>query len=419
MVALSASCWYTLSTGGKRHLASLVDQGAALYVRGLPPPGAALDLSPFAQSSAAIAPECRALGYRFNASRMLPAVLAGEAAAGRSFRGCGAERLPAQAEELLMLRHVDGSERAAIFGLRHGKGHVIYDLHTDDEDCFETPLVRRLTSPDSRHQEIGALFAADLAMGVDTQRLPPFNLTIDDRPVNFDHFNTAAVSTLLHHIEEVCPGAHTDFAWTPRQTSPCRGYLEVMKQFSTGFVWHGLYRHVDHRAIGDPRAAFTRGKRLVSKIEERFGVRLQRIMIFPFERSPAHQFNLLLEAGFLACVQEPRYPHNSDEYLDRFLECSTPSIADPLLGFTTLYRYGMATLTRDRMLAMVTLGLPIIAYAHPDDLGMQRFARLRPRRGDVSYFDPVLSFASSKGLPSRSLEDIATEVNAVSASRAG
>jgi hypothetical protein len=168
----------------------------------------------------------------------------------------------------------------------------------------------------------------------------------------------------------------------------------------------------------DPRAEFTRGKRLVSEIEERFGVRLQRIMIFPFERSAAHQFPLLLEAGFLACVQEPRYTHNSDAYLARFLECSTPSITDPLCGFTILYRYSMATLTRDRMLAMAALGLPIIAYAHPDDLGMQRFARLRPRKGDVSYFDPVLSFAASKGLPSRSLQDIATEVNAVSASGA-
>ena len=68
------------------------------------------------------------------------------------------------------------------------------------------------------------------------------------------------------------------------------------------------------------------------------------------------------------------------------------------------------------MLAMAVIGVPIIAYAHPNDLGMRRFARLRTRRGDVSHFDPVLTFASSRGLPSRSLEDIATEVNAVSAS---
>ena len=221
MVAISASRLDTLSVQCKRHLASLADQGAVLYVRGLPPPGASLDLAPFAESDATISPECRAVGYRFSASSMLPAALAGEETAGLAFQAYGAERLPAQAEELLMLRHADGRGRAAIFGLRHGNGYVIYDLNSDDEGCgyADSPLVERLASPDSRHQDVGALLAADLAIGRDMQRPPPFNLTIDDRPCNFDHFNTAAVSALLRHIEEVCPGAHTDFAWTPRHTS--------------------------------------------------------------------------------------------------------------------------------------------------------------------------------------------------------
>ena len=415
MIAISSARLCSLSAGGKRHLANLVEQGAVLYVRGVPRPGDRLDLGPFAQSDATIAPECRAVGYRFTSSRILPAVLAGEEAAGRAYQAYGAERLPADAEGLVMLRQVDGNERAAIFSLRHGNGQVIYDLHPDDEDCAQAPLVERLADLAIREREIGALIAADCALHRDVQRLPPFNLTIDDRPVNFDHFNTAAVSALLRHIEEVCPGAHTDFAWTPRHTSPCRGYLEVMKQFSTGFVWHGLCRHVDHRVIADPGAEFARGMRLVGEIEERFGIRLQRVMIFPFERSAADQFRLLLEAGFLACVEEPRYPRNFDAHLPRFLECSLPSVIDARCGFTVLYRYSVAALTRDRMLAMAALGLPIIAYAHPDELGMRRLARLRPRMGDVSHFDPVLSFASSKGLPSRSLEDIATEVNASNA----
>lgn len=415
MIAIGAARLHTLSASARQHLASLVGQGAALYVRGLPPPGIPLELPPFAQSDATVAAECHAIGYRFTASRILPAPLAGEETAGLEFQAFGAERLPAQAEKLLMLRDVDGCQRAAIFLLRYGNGSVIYDLHEDDEDCFDTPLVECLASPESRHHQIGALIAADIATGKDQQRLPPFNLTIDDRPANLDHFNTAAVSALLRHIEEVCPDAHTDFAWTPRHTSPSRRYLEVMKHFRAGFVWHGLYRHVDHRVIADPRAEFARGRRLVDEIQQHFGIRLQPIMIFPFERSAANQFRLLLQAGFLACVQQPRYPHSFDTRTPRYLECSLPSITDPPCGFTILYRYGVPTLTRDRMLAMATLGLPIIAYAHPDNLGMQRFARVRPRKGDISHFDPVLNFASSKGLPSRSLEDIATEVNGVSA----
>ena len=52
---------------------------------------------------------------------------------------------------------------------------------------------------------------------------------------------------------------------------------------------------------------------------------------------------------------------------------------------------------------MGALGLPIIAYAHPLNVGLQRLSRLWDRGGDVSHFDPLLEFALSKGLPSRSL----------------
>ena len=63
---------------------------------------------------------------------------------------------------------------------------------------------------------------------------------------------------------------------------------------------------------------------------------------------------------------------------------------------------------------MAALGLPIIAVAHPDEVGLKRLSRFWDRGGDVSHFDEVLKFASSKGLPPRSLEDIAGESDELS-----
>ena len=329
---------------------------------------------------------------------------------GDLFDAPGAERLNPAIEELLTVRHVDGVERAAIFALRYGSGCVIYDLHTQDDTGADASIVARLARREVLHRDIGALVAANRAAGMEPAELPPFDLTIDDRPVNFDHFNVAPLSALLRHIDHLCPGTHTDFAWTPRHTSPCRGYLEAMKEFSTGFVWHGLYRHVDHRLISHPAAELTEGTRMIRQIERRFGIRFQPIMIFPFERSTPKQFPLLVQAGFLAVVEEPRHPSSSDPNLLGYLGDSLPARVDATSGFTVLYRYLAASLTRERMLAMAALGLPIIAVAHPDEVGLKRLSRFWDRGGDISHFDEVLKFASSKGLPPRSLEDIAGDV---------
>jgi hypothetical protein len=341
---------------------------------------------------------------------MLPAVLAGEEMGGGLFDAFGAENLNPTIEELLTVRHVDGVERAAIFALRYGSGCVIYDLSTQDDTGADTPIVARLARQEVRHQEIGALVAANRAASIEPPNLPPFNLTIDDRPVNFDHFNVSPVSALLRHIDRLCPGAHTDFAWTPRHTSPCRGYLEAMKEFSTGFVWHGLYRHVDHRMISHPAVELREGTRMIRRLERRFGILFQPIMIFPFERSAPSQFPLLARAGFLAVVKEPLHSSCSDPNLPGYLEGSLPACVDATSGLTVLYRFPAASLTRERMLAMAALGLPIIAVGHPDEVGLKRLSRFRDRGGDVSHFDEVLKFASSKGLPPRSLEDIAGDV---------
>jgi hypothetical protein len=411
MIAIGAACLRKLSGRQRWRLANLVGEGATLYARGVDQRYATVNLMPFVSVELAIAPERRSVGYRFTASPMLPTVLAGEELMGGPFDAPGVERRPnAAVEELLTVRHVDGVERAAIFALRYGNGCVIYDLHPEDEAGGGAPLVARLALREVRHQYVGALVAANRVAGMEPTPRPPFNLVIDDRPVNFDHFSAAPVSALLRHIDHLCPGAHTDFAWTPCHTNPCRSYLEAMKEFSTGFVWHGLCRHVDHRVIPRPAAELADGRRMVARIERRFGIRLQPIMIFPFERSAPTQFSLLAQAGFLASVEEPRHPSCSDPHLPGYPGDSLASHTDASSGFTVLHRYPAISLTRDRMLAMAALGLPIIAFGHPEDVGLRRFSRFWDRGGNVSHFDEVLKFASSKKLPSRSLEDIATEV---------
>jgi hypothetical protein len=130
MIAISTSRLLELSERQSCHLANLVGEGATLYVRGIDQRCAALNLMPFASVELAIAPERRAVGYRFTANPMLPAVLADEEMVGGLFDAPGVERrLNTATEELLTVRHVDGVERAAIFALRHGNGCVIYDLH--------------------------------------------------------------------------------------------------------------------------------------------------------------------------------------------------------------------------------------------------------------------------------------------------
>ena len=350
---------------------------------------------------------------------MLPLVLTGEKMVGESLDAPGVERrFNAVTEELLTVRHLDGVERVAIFSLRYGRGCVIYDLAPEDEAGADVPLVELLANREVRHRNVGALIAVNRLVGMEPTQLPPFNLTIDDRPASFDHFNAAPLSALLRHIDYLCPGAHTDFAWTPSHTRPCRGYLKTMRDFSTGFVWHGLSRHVNHRVILNPAAELMEGRRRVRRIEQRFGIRFQPIMIFPFELSAPKQFPLLAQAGFLASVEAPQAEFLAgkltnpcaDPHLPRYFGDSLPAHIDVTSDLTILYRYAASSLTRERMLAMAALGLPIIAAAHPKNVGLKRFSRFRDRGGDFSHFDEILKFASSKGLRSLSLEHIAIEV---------
>ena len=63
------------------------------------------------------------------------------------------------------------------------------------------------------------------------------------------------------------------------------------------------------------------------------------------------------------------------------------------------------------MIALASLGMPILAFAHPKDVRLRRLSRFIERGGTFSHFDEVLDFASAKGLAGRSLEGVARELS--------
>ena len=66
------------------------------------------------------------------------------------------------------------------------------------------------------------------------------------------------------------------------------------------------------------------------------------------------------------------------------------------------------------MIANAALDLPIIASAHPLDVGLRRYAALyRPFEPVSTYFDEVAAFAREKRLRPSSLEEIAREMIAL------
>ena len=63
-----------------------------------------------------------------------------------------------------------------------------------------------------------------------------------------------------------------------------------------------------------------------------------------------------------------------------------------------------------RRIAIAALGMPILAFGHPKDVGLRRLSRFAVRGGTFSHFDDVLDFAAVKGLRGRSLEETAREL---------
>jgi hypothetical protein len=178
----------------------------------------------------------------------------------------------------------------------------------------------------------------------------------------------------------------------------------VLGRHNTGFVWHGFLRHVDHRTLTDYEPQLEAGRARVDEITRKYGVRFQPVMIFPYEKDTPDATDLLRRAGFVAKVESMGGNPPVDYYRLRAVG-DEPSYNDE---FSLIYRGSIDLLSRDQMLALATLGMPVIALAHPRDLSLRRF-----RRGDrsaTSYFDSVLAFAAEKSLRPMSLEEIAAEV---------
>jgi hypothetical protein len=197
-----------------------------------------------------------------------------------------------------------------------------------------------------------------------------------------------------------------------------------LRDHNTGFVWHGLMRHLDHRSIMDLETDLAHGRQLVRGISAKYEVRIQPVMIFPYEKDSPVCDDLLRRSGFVAKVKsfdpDPNaLPHSYFRLRAAQPERPTPAStihvvsrddeSPPETPFRVLFRDEDSKLTRDRMLALAILGLPIIALAHPYDLGVQRFRRTRDSIGPT-YFDRVLAFAAAKSLRPMSLENIAAEM---------
>jgi len=393
-----------LSAAARSRFKRSVEQGITLHVKGGMTAGQPVSFAPFADGQLT-AIRTAATGYHLTDHPMLTAMLKNEERP-VELAMLAVSGLPVAAEPLLMTHCADGIERPSIFIIRAGNGVVIYDL-TPEAPAQPMPLLTMLEDPMILPAGVGALTAASIAW----KAQPPasqLNLVIDDRPADFDYFNCARVLAFLRHLEHNFAGVHVDFAWTPDQSHPGRQYVAALKSFRAGFVWHGLRRHVDHRAITDLDAEYAAGRRLVEDVGAAYGVRFQPVMVFPFERETPQCVEFLERRGFIGKAHTPAEPRTGVDNGDSVaLGVARPKPRTGRKRFAILERFPAERLTRDRMLARALLGLPIIAAAHPRDVGLVRLAGLRRARGSFAHFDPVVRFAAEKHLRSASLEEIA------------
>ncbi len=401
LIAINFDLLARLGPDMRARLRQAVESGATIYVRGALQPGRRFPLAPFSDQQFEFQ-NTPADGYQFSTHPILPAAVAGE-------RISTQLNMPTAAgpddtvRPIVSSLHRSGSGTPSIFSIEIGAGLAIFDLHPDDQ-YDERELLAELAAPTRRAASIGALAAVDWAAGRNPAIQVPINLVIDDRPINFDYFNARTLQAFMEHLEDHCPGIHTDFAWTPTHTHPHREYLNVLGRHNAGFVWHGFLRHVDHRTITDYESQLEAGRARVDEITRKYGVRFQPVMIFPYEKDTPRATSLLRRAGFMAKVESMGGNPPAEYYRLRALG-DQPSFEDE---FSLIYRDSIDLLSRDRMLALATLGMPVIALAHPRDVSLRRFTR--GDRSAMSYFDSVLTFAAEKSLRPMSLEEIATEV---------
>jgi hypothetical protein len=397
-----------LGPSALRTLRTWVEAGTILYLRGGVESGQVFSLEPFAPLRVRLYSERLAVGYRITRHSMVPNVLREESAEGR-FAIPGADIGSAAVESVMNARHADGVDRAAIFTVRCGAGIAIYDLHSDEES-FDIPIADRLANPFLRPAVLGPLIAVDRAANRDVEQAAAFNITLDDRPANIDFFNVGNLRQFLERVRERVPDGSVDFAWTPNQSHPSHRYLKTMTDFHAGFVWHGFLRHVDHSAISDPAAELTHGKRMVDLLTHRFGVSFQPVMVFPFERDTPQCVDLLRRHGFRAKVETVPEPWTRVEGDGRFIDFSRPERINQSGEFVVLYRKAVERMDRDWMLAVAALGMPVLSATHPEDFGLERFARNPWRMDSFDELDRVLDFAAEKSLRPASLGEIAEEI---------
>ena len=410
LILLSYSTLKSLELRKSNVLREAVSRGATVYVRGgFGGRTQSCSLSPFSENRFDYLPFLTVRSYRTTSSKLIPRVLMEEVANGECVLPA-ASRDPNCASAIAVCD--DGDPKPFIFALPCGAGTAVYDL---TPDCAmpdaQTPIVQRLADRASLPHELGALVAARLAAQSHSALPPAFNLSIDDRPANYDYLTGSAWLKWFQHAERLLPGMRTDFGWIPDRTHPNLGFLNLVRKFNTGFVWHGLRHHCDHALLSDFRSEYEDGRRMVAKLEQRFGVNFEPVMIMPFERFNREGLNFLRQNGFIATVAHSNHEASVLQSIPSWLQESQPFDHRYIDCFPVLRRHRSRELGRELMLAKVALNLPILVSAHPDELELQRW-RVGPlRRGTTTQaFDHVLQFAAEKQLRPCSLKQIAAEL---------
>jgi hypothetical protein len=412
IIAVDFDNFQGLATSARVSLREKIIAGATCYIGG-GSVGRQYSLTPLAPVMFEVERQARSPRHTFTAHPLLPAVLRGE-----SIEHCytilAARGLPELAQPLTLARTGDGLMATTLFAIKLGAGVIICDLIVRSQvggTVKSTPslLLRLLENPASRLGIIGPLVAIDRALGRDADRPVGCDIVLDDRPVNLDYFNIRKLRNFVGYLTDRCPGIHIDFGWTPDQSRPSRRYVEAIKEFNAGFFWHGLLHHIDHRSIGRPELHFMRGQHLVEEISERYQVRFQPVMVFPYEKDTADCVDLLKRKGFIAKAETTDHVTAGTSSFEESDVTITPEAVsnDASSGFAILGRDSIETVTRDRMLARAVLGMPIIAAAHPRNAGLRRWSKIRPDRQAGEEFNEVLDFIAAKKLRPRSLEELA------------
>jgi hypothetical protein len=407
LFAMSYSTLRSLKPADARRLRAQVENGNKLYVRGGFKDGQRCPFAPFGPGHFEVLAKQHTAGYSFTDHHLVPAVL-------RNERVIADMALPValgtdRSADVLTAAHQPAAPKLPItFAVDCGSGSVIYDLLPDEVPVSpDTAVVDRLSDAASRCWDTGALIAVNHAQGRPSEKVPAYNLTLDDRPRNRDHFSTTRTRKWLEHIDSSCPGAHVDFAWTPIDNHPNTGYVRTVRRYNTGFAWHGLWQHCDHREVKDFAADFAKGETLVRAICRRYGVTFQPVMVFPYLHVSLESVKFVAQAGFAGAVRESE---PALQTLPSFMVRSTPF--DDLYDnrFPAVRRLEPNLLTRGVMLANAALDLPVITCAHPVQVGLQRWSALyNPRYRPSVPFEHVLTFAREKRLVAMSLEEICAQ----------